>query len=106
MKQRFRSWTWTKVLSNYWKEKGIKPSLDVLRDKVKRRSEREINNTNFTKPNGWHATKCHDWLKANPITTDNDVALLFKKAKEVKQVLANTKLKTPTASNNQPSVDE
>jgi hypothetical protein len=87
------------------KRKEIKPSLDVLRDEVTRRSELDSTRTNFPKPKGWHATKCHDWLKENPITTDNDIAFLFKKAKEVKQVVANDTQKTPTASNNQPSGD-
>jgi hypothetical protein len=74
-----------------------------LRNGVTRESELDTTNTNFTKPKGWQATKYHDWLKANPITTDNNVAFLFQKAKEVKQVVAITTQKVPAESNNHPS---
>jgi hypothetical protein len=86
------------------KKKDIKPSVDVLREEVKRRSDQAINITNKPKPNGWNATKCYDWLKANPITNTNDIAVLFQKAKAVKQVVANATQKTVTGlGGNQPS---
>ncbi|KAG7337502.1 hypothetical protein IV203_017613 [Nitzschia inconspicua] len=51
------------------KKKGINPSLEILREEVKRRSEsNNQQDGNKPKPNTWDAEKCTDWLKANPIT--------------------------------------
>ena len=85
------------------KKKDIKPSLDCLREEIKRRSGRDPNKTNIPKPNGWNAPKCLNWLKANPITNDDDVTFLQKKAKEVKQVAANASQRTPESLENLPS---
>ncbi|KAG7345460.1 hypothetical protein IV203_032991 [Nitzschia inconspicua] len=71
------------------KKKDIKPSLEILREEVKRRSESNKQDGNKPKPNGWSAKKCTDWLTANPITGEADVAFLFKRAKEIKKVVAN-----------------
>ncbi|KAG7365348.1 hypothetical protein IV203_038551 [Nitzschia inconspicua] len=83
------------------KKKDIKPSLEILREEVKRRSE--INNQDRKKPrpNSWNAKRCTDWLKANPITEEADVAFLVKRAKENKQVVAN-----PTQKNSSSDVTE
>lgn len=88
------------------KKKDIKPSLDVLREEVKRRGELDHTNTNKPKPNGWNAKKCHDWLKANPITSDQDVAFLLQRVMAVKQVVANATQKTVSVSGNQPTDGE
>ncbi|KAG7343048.1 hypothetical protein IV203_020993 [Nitzschia inconspicua] len=71
------------------KKKDIKPSLEILREEVKRRNESNKQDGNKPKPNGWSAKKRTDWLKANPITGEADVAFLFKRAKEIKKVMAN-----------------
>ncbi|KAG7363792.1 hypothetical protein IV203_027153 [Nitzschia inconspicua] len=70
-------------------EERYQPSLEILREEVKRRSESNKQDGNKPKPNGWSAKKCTDWLKANPITGEADVAFLFKRAKEIKKVVAN-----------------
>ena len=90
------------------KKKDIKPSLDSLREEVKRRSERDNTNANKPKPNRWNAKKCHDWLKANPITNIDDVAFLFRKAKVAKQVVENATQRTvvPTVSVDQPEGEQ
>ncbi|KAG7339920.1 hypothetical protein IV203_024970 [Nitzschia inconspicua] len=85
-------------------KKGITPSLEILREEVKRRSESNKNQQdgNKPKPNTWNATKCTDWLKANPITGEADVAFLFKRAKEIKQIVVagnNPTQKTVAAVN-------
>ena len=78
------------------KKKDIKPTVDCLRAEVKRRSEgQEPNKAKLPKPNGWNAQKCIDWLKANPIASEQDVAFLHQRAKEVKQVVANATQKAP-----------
>ena len=74
---------------NMKKKKDIKPSLDVLREEVKRRSQLNQNIDNKPKPNGWNAKKCFEWLTSNPITSAQDVAFLTQRAKAVKQVVAN-----------------
>jgi hypothetical protein len=73
----------------FLKKKEIKPSVDCLRDEVKRRSGRAPINTKPPKPNGWNASKCIEWLKENPITSEDDIAFLKTKAKEVREVVAN-----------------
>ena len=78
------------------KKKDIKPSLDVLKDEVTRRSNLDASNANKPKPKGWNAKKCYEWLKANPITTAEDVAFLVKRAKAVKQVIENASQKSVT----------
>ncbi len=89
------------------KKKDIKPSLDVLREEVKRRSQLDTSNATKPKPNGWNAKKCHDWLMANPITRNEDVAFLVKRAKAVKQVVANaTQKSVQTSSGNQSEADQ
>lgn len=87
------------------KKKEIKPSVEILREEVKRRSEcNNSNNDNKPKPNGWTAKKCYEWLNANPITTEEDVAFLSQRAKAVKQVVANATQKVISSSSN-PSVE-
>lgn len=81
------------------KKKDIKPSLDILREEVKRRSELNNQEGNKPKPNGWTITKCQDWLKANLITADADVAFLVQRAKAIKQVVANATQTTVTSAN-------
>ena len=81
------------------KKKDIKPSLDILREEVKRRSDFLVQDGNKPKPNGWSITKCQDWLKANPITTDADVSFLVKRAKAIKQVVANATQTTVSPAN-------
>ena len=84
------------------KKKDIKPSLECLKEEVKRRSGLEVNRAkNIPKPNGWSAPKCIEWLKDNPITTNDDVAFLYRKEKEVKEIVANATQKAPAASANQ-----
>lgn len=88
------------------KKKDIKPSVDCLREEVKRRCVAQASNgTKIPKPNGWNAQKCVDWLKANPITSDEDVAFLLQKAEEVKNVVANATQKAPTQQGNQQGTD-
>ncbi|KAG7348898.1 hypothetical protein IV203_011495 [Nitzschia inconspicua] len=60
-------------------KKDIKPSLEILREEVRRRSEsnKQDGNKPKPKPNGWNAKKCTDWLKANPITGEADVVFRF-----------------------------
>ena len=89
------------------KKKDIKPSVDVLRAEVKRRSERDNTNPNKPKPNGWNGNKCIEWLNDNPIVNDDDVAFLFKKAKEVKNVVAAaTKKKNSLVGNSPPDSEQ
>lgn len=83
------------------KKKDIKPSLECLKEEVKRRSRLEVNRANIPKPNGWSAPKCVEWLKDNPIKTKDDVAFLYRKAKEMKEIAANATQKAPAASANQ-----
>ena len=85
------------------KKKDIKPSLDVLREEVKRRSAGDSTaNNNKPKPNGWSAKKCIEWLQANPIATADDRTFLVKRAQAVKQVISNaTQQKSPTSLGNQ-----
>jgi hypothetical protein len=72
------------------KKKEIKPSLDCLREEVKRRSDLAPSNpTKAPKPNGWNAAKCIEWLKENPILSDDDIAFLHRKVMEVREVVAN-----------------
>ncbi|KAG7338851.1 hypothetical protein IV203_012779 [Nitzschia inconspicua] len=47
------------------KKKDIKPSLEILREEVKRRSESNKQDGNKPKPNGWSAKKCTDWGKSH-----------------------------------------
>lgn len=90
------------------KKKDIKPSLEVLREEVKRRSERvDMSTSNKPKPNGWSAKKCVEWLMTNPVSNEDDVAFLFKRAKAVKQVVENATQKVVTQSTrNRPSEAE
>ena len=87
------------------KKKDIKPSLDVLREEIKRRCGSTQDNTspNQPKPNGWSAKKCIEWLQANPITNTDDVSFLIRRAQAVKQVVANATQKTVSTSSNQAS---
>jgi hypothetical protein len=40
------------------------------------------------KPKGWNFSKCLQWLMQNPVTDDDNVVFLCKKAKEVIQIAA------------------
>jgi hypothetical protein len=87
---------------NMKKKKDIKPSLDVLREEVRRRSCPDSSPTK-PKPNGWSAKKCLDWLEANPITSADDVCFLVRRARAVKQVVTNATQKAGSTSSTQPA---
>jgi hypothetical protein len=67
------------------KKKDIKPSLEHLREEITRRSFFD-DTPKKPKPKGWNFSKCLQWLMEHPITSDEDVAFLEKKAKEVIQI--------------------
>lgn len=67
---------------NLKKRKDIKPTLEHLREEITRRSFFD-DTPKKPKPKGWNFSKCLQWLMEHPITSDEDVAFLEKKAKEV-----------------------
>jgi hypothetical protein len=70
------------------KKKDRKPSVDCLRDEVRRQSGLAAL-AKVPKPNGWNIAKCFNWLEKHPLSNNNDVAFLQRKAKEARQVAFN-----------------
>jgi hypothetical protein len=70
------------------KKKDGKPSSDCLRDEVRRQSGLAAF-AKVPKPNGWNIAKCFNWLEKHPLSNNNDVAFLQRKAKEARQVAFN-----------------
>jgi hypothetical protein len=69
------------------KKKDIKPTLEFVKEEIQRRYLVEGSIQKLPKPKGWTFSKCLQFLMEHPITGDNEISFLTKKAKEVIQLL-------------------